>query len=348
MLAQPFLKQKVGICNLLISSDRQPTQQQVDDEDEQETLLLRRESGTSNSINNSNNVRSNHAKYSRDENMIGGNAFESKFDSLSQSESTPVDDFVDEDEEVGYDTRQQQASHSSSSGSDDKNLIQMLSTPSAWLMLWSGIMLAGAGTVETNNLSQMVEALGFSKVVVPATLALFSVAQSGGRVITGAISESALTYNTRWCCIDKGVPRPFFFVVASIAAVLSHTMLATASDEAFFVLGVTLSGIAFGMIWPLMVLCVGEIYGTAHVGANYMFYDGVTSAAGTIFLSKLVAQRVYEEHIDPHSSEGSTTCIGQACFRQTHVVVVVLSLTCIVTSAMLQYKTRDVYSKPGT
>jgi MFS family permease len=193
----------------------------------------------------------------------------------------------------------------------------------------------------------MVESLGFSDVVTPATLALFSVAQSGGRIITGAASEASLNYETRRCCIDKGVPRPFYFVAASVLAIFSHTILAIATSQALFVIGVTLSGVAFGMIWPLMVLCVSEFFGTAHVGANYMFYDGFTSAAGTFLLSKIVAQQVYEDHIEPPSSGKSdgVTCYGIKCFQQTHIIIVILSFTCVATSILMQYKTRNVYSK---
>lgn len=223
----------------------------------------------------------------------------------------------------------------------DKNLFQMLRTPSAWMMLWTATILAGGGTVETNNLGQMVESLGFSNVVTHATLALFSVAQSGGRIITGAASEAALTFETSRCCIDKGVPRPFFFVAASLAAILAHTILAVATDQVSFVIGITLSGVAFGMIWPLMVLCVGELFGTAHVGANYMFYDGFTSAVGTFMLSKVCAQKVYEEHID--ASDG-VTCYGKECFQQTHIIIVFLSMTCVAVSLLMQFKTRNVYS----
>jgi hypothetical protein len=326
IIAQPFLPQK-NDYNPLVSSDRIASEEQDDDVEEQETLLH------SNSENGGKRALSRHRDSAG--NLDGEIAMETI--PSSSEESIPEEEFMDE-EEAANETR-----HDSSSS--DKNLMEMLSTPSAWLMLWSGTILAGGGTVETNNLGQMVEALGFGKRVVPATLALFSVAQSGGRVITGAFSESALTSNTKSCCIDKGIPRPFWFVVASVAAAISHTILAVATEQFFFVVGVTLCGVAFGMMWPLLVLCVGEIYGTAHVGANYMFYDGVTSAAGTFLLSKVVAQKVYEEHIDPHSSEGNTTCIGEACFRQTHVFVVIVSLTSIVTSIMLQWKTRDVYNK---
>jgi hypothetical protein len=229
---------------------------------------------------------------------------------------------------------------------NDKNLAQMLQTPSAWLLLWTTLIAVGGGTVETNNMGQMVEALHFPAVVTPAALALFSVAQAGGRVVTGAISESALNWDTRSCLIDKGVPRPVFLIVASLAGVLAHTILAVATTEGAFVIGVALSGWAFGMVWPLMVLIVGEVFGTSHVAANYMFYDGFTSAAGTLLLTKIVAQAVYEGHIDDSAEDSDgVTCYGTGCFRLTHIVIVVLSMTCIVTATAMLYNTRHTYNK---
>ena len=95
----------------------------------------------------------------------------------------------------------------------DYSLVQMLQTPSALLMLWTTTILVGAGTVETNNMGQMVEALGFDKAVTPASLALFSVAQAFSRVMTGALSEAALHWNLSssprrqrlLCMIDYGL-----------------------------------------------------------------------------------------------------------------------------------------------
>jgi MFS family permease len=117
-----------------------------------------------------------------------------------------------------------------------------------------------------------------------------------------------------------------------------------ATGEAAFVLGVALAGAAFGMVWPLLVLIVGEIFGTANVGANYMFFDGFTSAAGTLFLSKLVAGEIYEYHIDANA-EDKLTCMGTACFRQTQVIITLLSLTCVGTSLVLQFMSRRVYNR---
>jgi hypothetical protein len=256
---------------------------------------------------------------------------------------TDEEDDEDEDEDGDDDDDENDTPRSNTNVvGENKNLYQMLQTPSAWLMLWTATILVGGGTVETNNMGQMVESLQFPPVVTSASLALFSVAQAAGRVATGAVSESALNWSTRRCGIDNGVPRPFFLVVGSLLGVVAHTILAVSSDETTFVFGITLSGLAFGSVWPMLVLIVGEIFGTAHVAANYMFYAG-----GTFLLSKIVAQKVYENHIDSHFSDNNdgVTCYGQKCFQTTHTVIVVLSLTCVVTSLMLQYKTRHAYNK---
>ncbi|CAB9501855.1 Nodulin-like [Seminavis robusta] len=226
----------------------------------------------------------------------------------------------------------------------DKNLWQMLRTPTAMLMLWTTTILVGGGIVMTNNMGQMVEALGFPKETTPASLAFFSVAQSGGRVITGALSESALNWPTKSFCINSGVPRPFFLVTASIAGFIAHMSLAVATTKAFFVIGCTLAGLAFGMVWPLMVLIIGEVFGTANVGANYMFFDGFTSAAGSVLLSKFLAQTVYEDNIDKKDNPENVICIGSACFSMTHSVVAVLSMACILTSVSMLFTTRKVYN----
>ena len=221
--------------------------------------------------------------------------------------------------------------------SQDLNLAQMLQTSSAWLMLWTTTILVGAGTVLTNNMGQMVESLGFPDTVTAASLALFSVAQAMGRVMTGSVSEAMIKYT----------PRPLFLVFASVLGFVSHGLLGVATSEIVFVAGATLAGIAFGMVWPLMVLITGEVFGPANVGANYMFYDGFTSAAGTLLLTKIIAQDVYESHINP-DSEDQTTCVGMACFQDTHMAVAGFSLTCIVTSWAMLYTTRHIYSASGT
>uniref|UniRef100_A0A7S3KZU3 Nodulin-like domain-containing protein n=1 Tax=Amphora coffeiformis TaxID=265554 RepID=A0A7S3KZU3_9STRA len=217
----------------------------------------------------------------------------------------------------------------------DRTLFQMLQTPEAYCFLWSSTIMVGSGTVETNNMGQMTEALSLPSAVTPASMALFSVAQAAARVVTGAASEYTLQ--------KYGWPRPVYLVFAAGIGAGAHFMLGWATGEVGFVLGVALSGINFGMVWPLLVLCSGEIFGASHVGANYLFYDGFSSAAGTLLLSKFIAQDVYEHHIDPATSPDAFTCLGTDCFRSTHFIIAIFCLTCVFSSVAFVVLTKDVY-----
>jgi len=243
-------------------------------------------------------------------------------------------------------------------------LIEMLQTPSAIVLLWTTTILVGAGTVQTNDMGQMVESLQFPSHTTSASMALFSVAQALARVCTGFLSEVALswdykqsasyTYSIGWVlslirgndirssktegdisltCTGKdpvGIPRSFFLLVASIMGVIAHIVLSLSSHRVGFVFGTVLSGVSFGMVWPLFVLIVGEVFGTGNVGANCTFYIGFSSAVGTFLLSKVVAQRVYDGH-----ATGSSVCIGIGCFQITHVIIALLSFTCIFSSFIM-------------
>lgn len=160
---------------------------------------------------------------------------------------------------------------------DDHNysLLQMLQKPSAWLMLWTCTIVVGSGTLQTNNMGEMVASRHYPEALAPSCLALFSVSQATARVVTGAVSEAALNWKQHHglCFVDYGIPRPFFLVISSALACVAHLILSFDSTEIVFVVGSVLSGVAFGMAWPLMVLIVGEVFGLDNHGANYMFYE---------------------------------------------------------------------------
>jgi len=222
---------------------------------------------------------------------------------------------------------------------DNFTLLEMLQTGTAWLFCWTCTVRVGSGTLMTNNMGQMVEALTFAPRTAASALALFSVAQAAARVGVGTLSDAALSWGSR------GIPRPAFLILSTASGIVSHALLAFGSSLRLFVLGVVASGMAFGMIWPLMVLIVGEVFGTKNHGANYMFFDGFTSAIGTVLMSKFLASAVYEANIDHAYFIATTTCYGRACFGMSHVVVVILSLTGLVTSVAVVIRTRNVYQK---
>ena len=230
-------------------------------------------------------------------------------------------------------------------------------------------------------MGQMVESLGFAPRTASASLAFFSVAQALARVGVGTLSDAAsmmdLSPIRRWWkkCVrgankrqrrqnnddvsHGGIPRPAFLVVSALIGMIAHGILAigTSNDDTneedsngiaststslkIFIVGVIFSGIAFGCIWPLMVLIVGEIFGTKNHGANYMFYDGITSALGTLLISKFLASAVYERNV----VDNELTCYGSACFGWAHIAIVALLATCLVSSIAVWRQTSTVYEK---
>lgn len=218
--------------------------------------------------------------------------------------------------------------------SNDYTLSEMLHTVTAWLLCWTCTILVGSGTLLTNNMGQEVEAIYFPARAASGCLAMFSVSQSMSRVLCGTISEWAASI----------LPRPFFLIVASAFGVVGHLLLAVATSRSTFVAGIVVAGMAFGMVWPLMVLIVGEVFGKSNHGSLYMFYDGFTSAVGTLLISNLLASYVYESHIT--TSQDEMTCYGKGCFQWTHVIVAGLCGSCLVTSVGVLIKTRYSYGRP--
>lgn len=206
-------------------------------------------------------------------------------------------------------------------------LLEMLLTVEAWLLCWTSAILTGGGTLMTANMGQMAESLSLHDNVTPAALALFCAAQALSRVLTGVVSDHCLQ-SYEWA-------RPGFLMVASFAGALSHIVLAFATHEVPFVLGVALSGVAFGMVWPLVVLIVGELFGAKHMGANYMFFDGFATAVGTLLVTRVIATGVYDQHVIRTGQQDETTCYGEGCFQLTHLIVAALSTTCVFTSLCL-------------
>lgn len=276
-------------------------------------------------------TRSQHTQYASldgdaETSLLSGNDFEGEPEESSHAASVVVD-------EEGVDWT-------------PRDLKQMLYTSSAWLIAWISILLVGSGTFVTNNVGQMAESLDLAPTVAHASLALFSVFQAIARVATGVISESALSWKFTGSFFSvNGLPRTSFFVVASIMGVIAHFLLARASTVAQFVAGVALEGVGFGMIWPLMVLAVGDLFGSENLGANYMFFDGTSIAIGTLLLSKYLAQTVYQNHIDHTADQDEKVCSGEECFHLSHTIVAILAATCVVASFFLSRTklTRNAY-----
>lgn len=89
-------------------------------------------------------------------------------------------------------------------------------------------------------MGQIAVALHFSPATTQASLAIFRVAQADARVIAA-----------KWA-LSRNIARPAFLIVASFLALIADNSTTVGP----FVEGVALSGGAFGVVWPLMVLII--------------------------------------------------------------------------------------------
>uniref|UniRef100_A0A7R9WXL3 Nodulin-like domain-containing protein n=1 Tax=Craspedostauros australis TaxID=1486917 RepID=A0A7R9WXL3_9STRA len=218
-------------------------------------------------------------------------------------------------------------------------------------MFYSAMLIAGNGTLITNSASAIVESRMLPSDLTSVATSIFSVAQSGSRVFTGFLTEVAATHykpskddgDLAWLGWHS---RPLFLSMGALIAAVAHIILAIPGlGSAGFIVGVTLSGLAYGTIWPLMVLVVGDVFGKTNLGAIYLWFDGSTVALGTLLISKMLSQYIYEQHrVHPDSSGAiadaeSSTCFGEECFQMTHIITAILCLTAFVTPFELARRT---------
>jgi hypothetical protein len=57
-------------------------------------------------------------------------------------------------------------------------------------------------------------------------------------------------------------------VIAAVLMTAAHLILVGAHSQAGVAVGVMVAGVAFGSVWPLMVLTVGELFGRANMGVS--------------------------------------------------------------------------------
>jgi hypothetical protein len=147
---------------------------------------------------------------------------------------------------------------------DGLTLPQMVQTLDFWLLLWSCIAIAGSGISVTTNAAEMFETIGSHVGIAPT---VFSLTQSFSRVFAGALCG---------LCAKRGLPCVVITIGAVLVMIGAETCFIINTKETLFA-GVALAGLAFGANWPSIVVIVSELFGTKHLGGNYMLYDGTAS-----------------------------------------------------------------------
>lgn len=207
----------------------------------------------------------------------------------------------------------------------------MLKRADAYLLLFVIFSLQSGGILLTTNMGNIASSRGGGDSDAAQATAFFSCAQSLGRLFGGRLSDVA---------VRRRCSRPTCFVALTVTMCVAHAILWMPGREALF-LGTSLAGVAFGSMYPIMIVCIGELFGTERIASNYMVYDGTPGAIASVAIGKYFAVWVY----NAHTPSGSTTCVGDACYRTTFMAVASLQLVAGACALALAVRSRTVYAK---
>ena len=161
-----------------------------------------------------------------------------------------------------------------------------------------------------------------------STSALTACASGLARLVTGSLSNQLMV---------RGKSRTYYFPLMMLVMAAGHATLCLPGPVALLV-GTALAGWAFGSCFPLLVLTVNEIFGSARLASNYMIFDGSPGAVGAIVFAKFVYNAVFDAH---KSDDG--TCSGDACFTLSHVLIVATQLAVGVLGWIFSRRVQVVY-----
>nr|XP_043607099.1 protein NUCLEAR FUSION DEFECTIVE 4-like [Erigeron canadensis] len=197
-----------------------------------------------------------------------------------------------------------------------------------WL-LWTAYFLGvGSGVTVLNNLAQIGSSLGFNDT--NTLLSLFSFCNFLGRLGGGAVSEYFVRLNA--------IPRTFWTMVTQIIMVLTYLLYASALDGTLYA-ATALLGTCYGVQIAIMISTSSELFGLRNFGIIFNFMQ-LGNPLGALLFSGMLAGYIYDAE---EARQGSTTCMGPACFRFTFLVLACVCGLGTILSLILTLRIRPVY-----
>lgn len=216
-----------------------------------------------------------------------------------------------------------------------KSFAQMLTTTECWCLFVCATGLISGGIVISNSISDILTAAGNDSAEVNVLAeTLYSSGNMLGR-LTCMLPSDAL--------VRRGYPRPLILIFMMMLMCVSHTLFlmlpASGGSEGLVAPAAFLGGYSFGSIWPHLVVIASELFGTASLSANYMFYDGTVSCVASLLIGRVLVGAVLDAHTEPHALR----CHGAGCFRLTHFVIIATNVVGILAALVMMRKSMPTY-----
>jgi len=199
-------------------------------------------------------------------------------------------------------------------------------------MLWfCTFNLQSGGLFLTANLASMCQSrggVGSVKVDGAMAMTVFACTQGVARLLTGSLSSKL---------VENNLPRTFGFPILMAIMAVGHLVLCLPGHLALY-FGTGLCAIAFGAVFPLLIMSVGEVFGQARISSNYMIFSGTPGACGTLIFAKFVAIQFYNMHAGEDKK-----CHGDICYRDSHIAIAATQCVGVVIGILFALRTGVVY-----
>ncbi|KAL8118262.1 hypothetical protein AgCh_015974 [Apium graveolens] len=214
---------------------------------------------------------------------------------------------------------------------ENLNLFQAMRSSNFWFLFFATSCGMGSGLALINNISQIGEALGYTKFETNTLVSLWSIWNFLGRFGAGYLSDYLLK--------TKGWARPLLMALTLFIMSGGHSMIASGLPGALYV-GSVLVGVCYGSQWSLMPTIVSEIFGVVHLGT---IFNTITIACplGSYVLSVRVVGYIY----DKEASTGGNSCTGTHCFMLSFIIMASTTLLGSFVALGLFLRTRTFYKQ---
>ncbi len=161
---------------------------------------------------------------------------------------------------------------------EDFNSFEMLATPHFWMMFAMAVMMGIGGLMATAQVGPMSDTLKFGAAVLTLSLTLNPLANGGGRIFWGWISD----------LIGREQTMSVAFFLQSL--ILLSVVVIGKHSPALFILTIALVFFTWGEVYSLFPSACADYFGSRNASSNYGFLyaaKGVASIVGGGLAAKL-------------------------------------------------------------
>jgi OFA family oxalate/formate antiporter-like MFS transporter len=161
---------------------------------------------------------------------------------------------------------------------EDFNSLEMLRTPHYFMMFAMALMMGIGGLMVTAQVGPMSKTLGFSAAILTLSLTINPLANGGGRLIWGSLSD----------LLGREQTMAIAFLLH--AAMLLSVVIVGKTSPVAFIITIALVFFTWGPVYSLFPSACADFFGAKNASSNYSFIyaaKGAASIVGGGFAAKL-------------------------------------------------------------